>query len=217
MRLKGDLGKKLRQRDTCPRGMDTMKRRNLKKWVTRLHKGDQSAFLPFYEKTAPGLMRFLLWKSSGDQALAEDILQETYVRFLLHLDRLESVKDIAIYSYMLRIAKHCLIDKVGRAAHAKREHVSVDDVVLADAHGRRQEQAIELRELSVAMESLKEKDSEIIWLRDGLGLSHKEVAQQIGISEQASRQAYVRAKRTLLSELAETVLPRHQGGTYATT
>lgn len=189
---------------------------NLKSWVKRLRKGDQSAFLPFYEKTAPGLMRFLLWKSNGDKPLAEDILQESYVRFLLHLDRLESEEEISIQSYLLRIVKHCLIDKVARSPHAARHHIPIEDALYREEtrEESRQEQAVELRELAIAMKSLSEKDSEIIWLRDALGMSHREVADQIGISEQASRQAYVRAKRTLLSEMAVTGAEMLRGGQY---
>lgn len=190
---------------------------SLKTWVKRLRNGDQSAFLPFYEKTAPGLMRFLLWKSNGNKELAEDILQESYVRFLLHLDRLESEEEISIQSYLLRIVKHCLIDKVARSPHAARIHIPMEDAMhLAEtSQDAKQEQAVELRELSIAMSSLSEKDSEIIWLRDALGMSHREVADQIGITEQASRQAYVRAKRSLLSELAATGAAILNGGDYA--
>ena len=71
----------------------------LKTWLDRLRKGDQTAFLPLYQKTAPGLMRFLLWKTNGDKALSEDILQESFVRFLVNLDRVESDKEVAIQSY----------------------------------------------------------------------------------------------------------------------
>jgi RNA polymerase sigma factor (sigma-70 family) len=108
-----------------------------------------------------------------------------------------------VQSYLLQIVKNCLIDKAARAPHASRPHVPIDTVMdLSDPlENSRQERAVELRELHVAMQSLNEKDSEIIWLRDGLGLSHREVANRVGISEEASRQAYVRAKRTLLAEL----------------
>lgn len=182
----------------------------LKKWITRLKDGDQSAFLPLYEKTAPGIMRFLLWKTGGDKPVAEDIMQETFVRFLLHLDRLESVEDLSIQSYLLQTAKNCLIDKVGRAAHCSKPHVDFSDIPdLNDARqDLRQEKAVELRELQVAMDHLNEKDSEIIWLRDGLGMSHREVADQIGISEQATRQAYVRAKRNLITEMGGRYAPQ---------
>jgi RNA polymerase sigma-70 factor (ECF subfamily) len=191
---------------------------NLRNWIQRLRKGDQSAFLPLYEKTAPGLLRFLLWKTSGDRPLSEDILQEAYVRFLVNLDKLESDQDVAVQAYMLQIVKNCLIDKASRAPHASRHHIPLDEMVeLADPHETsRQERAVQLRELSIAMKSLNEKDKEIIWLRDALGLSHREVANQVGISEQASRQAYVRAKRTLISELSEKLLPIEGEGTYAT-
>ena len=169
---------------------------SLKKLLQRLRKGDQSAFLPLYEKTAPGLLRFLLWKTNGDRPVAEDILQEAFVRFLVNLDRLESDQELAVQAYLLQIVKHCLIDKVARVPQATRPHVNVDDVFdLADPNQTsRQERAVELRELSIAMAALNEKDSEIIWMRDALGMSHKEVADKVGISEQASRQAYVRAK-----------------------
>lgn len=191
--------------------------KSLKSWVQRLREGDQSAFLPLYEKVAPGLMRFLLWKTNGDRPLSEDVLQESFVRFLVNLDRLESDQEFAVQAYLLQIVKHCLIDKAARVPTATRQHVSLDTILdLSDpAQASRQERAVELRELAVAMESLNEKDSEIIWLRDALGFSHKEVADQVGISEQASRQAYVRAKRTLISALKSTLFPMPEGGTYA--
>ncbi len=190
----------------------------LKTWIQRLREGDQSAFLPFYEKVAPGLLRFLLWKTNGDRALSEDVLQESFVRFLVNLDRVESDQEIAVQAYLLQIVKNCLIDKAARTPQATRPHVSLDTLIdLADPEASlRQERAVEIRELAVAMKSLNEKDSEIIWLRDALGLSHKEVASQIGITEQASRQAYVRAKRTLLSELKAKLEPSLKGGGYAT-
>jgi RNA polymerase sigma factor (sigma-70 family) len=191
---------------------------DLKSWLKRLKKGDQSAFLPLYEKTAPGLLRFLLWKTNGDRPLSEDILQEGYVRFLINLDRLESDQELAVQSYLLQIVKNCLIDKTARSPHVSKPHVQIEDMYdLADPNQTsRQERAVELRELSIAMKSLNEKDSEIIWMRDALGLSHREVADRIGISEQASRQAYVRAKRTLISELAHGLSPLlERGGDYA--
>ncbi len=181
------------------------------KLVDRLRQGDQSAFLPFYQKVAPGLMRFLLWKSGGDRPLSEDVLQESFVRFLLNLDKLQSTELLAVQSYLLQIVRNCLIDKTARAPMATRNYVPLEDALhLEDVSSRSsEERAVQVRELSVAMKSLSEKDSEIIWLRDGLGFSHREVADQVGITEQASRQAYVRAKRTLFEKLADKVTGRN--------
>lgn len=192
--------------------------KNLKSYIQRLKRGDQSAFLPLYEKTAPGLMKFLMWKTNGDRPLSEDILQEGYVKFLLHLDKLESSEDVSVQAYLLRIVKHSLIDKVARAPHTTRPHVALENAgPIQDAAAESaQERAVEVRELAIAMNSLNEKDSEIIWLRDALGMSHREVANQVGISEQASRQAYVRAKRSLIAEMASSFLPLgEEGGAVA--
>jgi RNA polymerase sigma-70 factor, ECF subfamily len=185
------------------------KSNQLKQWLDRMRAGDQSAFLPLYEKTAPSVLRFLLWKTNGDKPLAEDIMQDAYVKFLLSIDKLESDQDLAVQAYLLRIAKNCLIDKAARGPRATKQHLPLDEIMeLPDTMASaQQERAVEMRELSVAMQALSEKDSEIIWLRDGLGLSHREVAEEIGITEQASRQAYVRAKRSLLAEFAEKLNP----------
>lgn len=193
---------------------------SLSKWIRRLREGDQSAFLPLYEKTAPGILRFLLWKTSGDRPLAEDIMQEGYVRFLSHLDGLRSEEDVAVQSYLLHTVRNILIDKTARSPHVARPHVSLDVLGdMADSETTsRQEQAVQLRELAVAMKSLNEKESEIIWLRDALGMSHREVAHQVGITEQASRQAYVRAKKSLIAELTSRLIPgaeSAEGGGYA--
>src|ERR1700722_18799281 len=42
---------------------------------------DEAAFQVFYAKTAPGLRGYLR-RASGNEALADDILQECYLRFL---------------------------------------------------------------------------------------------------------------------------------------
>lgn len=172
--------------------------KGLRKWLKRLIKGDQSAFLPLYEKTAPGLMRFLLWKTGGDRATAEDILQESFVRFLLHLDTLESLDDLSVQSYLLRTVKNCLIDKVARSREARTVATPDLSYIQDPISISKQESAIELRELKIALDSLNERESEIIWLRDAMGFSHQEVAEQVGITAQASRQAYIRAKKALL-------------------
>lgn len=178
-------------------------------WIRKLKKGDQSVFILLYEKTAPGLLKFLLWKTRGDRALSEDILQEAYVRFLLHVDNITAEEEKGVRAYLLQIVKHCFIDKVGRSPHSNKEFVPIDSVAnLSFENGdTNQERSIEIRELAIAMENLNERESEIIWLRDALGFSHREVAVQIGMTEQASRQAYMRAKKNLITNLSKRLLP----------
>lgn len=182
-------------------------RRKISKWIRKLKKGDQSAFLPFYHRTAPGLMRFLLWKTGGKVELAEDILQESYVKFLSNLDRIESFEENSIRAYLFKIVKNCFIDKCARHASNTYCHLPIDKESISDTReALRQERAVEMREIALALEYLNDRESEIICLKDAYGLSHKEVAQELGMTEVASRQAYVRAKRVLLGFLSDTLL-----------
>ncbi len=154
-----------------------------------------------------------MWKTNGNRELSEDIMQESFVRFLVNLDKIESLESISVQSYLLRIVKNCLIDKVARAPEGSKNQIPIEDMQYQLTSQSRTESAVEMRELAIAMASLNEKDSEIIWMRDALGLSHKEVADRVGISEQASRQAYVRAKKSLLETFKEDLLPG-MGGAY---
>ncbi len=182
-------------------------RNNILKLIKKLKKGDQSAFLPFYHKTAPGLMRFLLWKTGGKIELAEDILQESYVRFLTNIDRIESLEEVSVKAYLYRIVKNCFIDKCSRHSSNLYCHVSIDKESISDnREAMRQERAVEMREIAIALEALNDRESEIIFLKDAYGFSHKEVAKELGMTEVASRQAYVRAKRALMGYLSDVIL-----------
>lgn len=189
--------------------MALFEKNSLRKLLKKLKAGDQSAFMPFYQKVAPNLMRFLLWKTGGDKPLSEDVLQEAFVRFLIHLDQVESEEDIAIYSYLLRIVKNCLVDKTARASMVFRNQVGMEEISPFEmaTESNAQEKAVELRELQIAMSALSEKESEILWLKDGMGLSHKELAKEFGMTEEASRQAYSRAKKSLLSQVKSLMGP----------
>ena len=49
--------------------------------TTPVQRMDEATFQAFYNKTAPGLRGYLR-RASGNEALADDILQESYLRFL---------------------------------------------------------------------------------------------------------------------------------------
>lgn len=172
----------------------------LKKLARHLKEGKSEYFLDLYNLTAPSLMKFLNWKNQGDQGKSEDILQEAYIRFLLQLDHLEIDSNFSVFGYLLKIVKNLWIDSLAKHKNT----VDIDSLPLYDAkQTMAQEKAIEIRELHTALDLLSERESEIIWLRDLMGYSHKEVAKEVGISEEATRQAYVRAKKNLLSLLKE--------------
>jgi len=62
---------------------------------------DEAAFRLLYEQSAPKLFAYLL-RVSGERAVAEDLLQEAYCRFLL--SKLPDISDAQHQNYLFRIA-----------------------------------------------------------------------------------------------------------------
>jgi DNA-directed RNA polymerase specialized sigma24 family protein len=72
---------------------------------------DQDAFSALYEETARGMWAFLL-RRTGDEHLAEDLLQETYYRFLRTRRAYQS--DAHRRHYLFRIASNVANDAMSR-------------------------------------------------------------------------------------------------------
>src|ERR1700761_7971834 len=68
---------------------------------------DSDAFAAFYERSARPLWAYLA-RVSGDGALADDLLQESYVRFLCADVELDG--EVAARKYLFRIATNLMKD-----------------------------------------------------------------------------------------------------------
>src|SRR5260370_6119610 len=68
---------------------------------------DAAAFQVFYAKTAPGLRGYIR-RSAGNEALADDILQESCLRLLRA--ELPALEDAPLKAYLYKIAASLLVD-----------------------------------------------------------------------------------------------------------
>ena len=69
---------------------------------------DSDAFAAFYERSARGLWAYLA-RVSGNRALADDLMQEAYLRFLGAT--LPADGEVAARRYLFRIATNLLRDQ----------------------------------------------------------------------------------------------------------
>src|SRR5437016_14597820 len=81
---------------------------------------DAAAFQVFYAKAAPGLRGYIR-RASGNEALADDILQESFLRFLrAKLPQFDDATpaDEPMKAYLYKIATSLLVDhwQIGRAS-----------------------------------------------------------------------------------------------------
>ena len=153
-----------------------------------------TAFRAFYERTAPGLHAYLA--RSLDQASAEDLLQESFIRYLRFAPAaLESTQRKA---YLYRIAGRLIIDHARRLERERRRNWKDFFSV------RAARPSVELRsDVAKIFGRLKPRRRALLWLAYVEGFDHGEIAKALGISEGSVRVLLFRARRKMATLLTE--------------
>ena len=155
---------------------------------------DEDAFRAFYDRTARAIWVYLL-RLSGDSQLADDLLQETYYRFLRTTRTFESESHRRNYLY--RIATNLVRD--GQRRH-RVELVPVTDERAADALVTNPDvagRAAARTDLTRAMTRLTVRERELLWLAYAQGSSHAEIAVALGLKTASIKMLLFRARRRL--------------------
>ena len=153
---------------------------------------DEEAFRAFYDRTAR-VLRAYLSRVSGDPQHADDLLQETYYRFLRARSEYES--EAHRRNALFRIASNLVRDDFRRRrgrpviAAARGEETFADDSQAAHA-----ERGTDLRR---AMARLRPRDRELLWLAYAQGSSHREIADSLGLKTGSIKLLLFRARRRL--------------------
>lgn len=158
---------------------------------------DEQTFRLFYEKTARSLGSYLT-RLCGDVTLAEDLVQETYCRFL-RAD-LKSSDPAYQKNYLFRIATNLARDHWRRRPHTERTELEGSENLRTD--DRTAEQVQQRRDLGRALDQLKPREREILWLAYVEGSSHKEIAEVVGLRAGSIRLLLFRARRKMAEIIA---------------
>ncbi|MEE9563014.1 MAG: sigma-70 family RNA polymerase sigma factor, partial [Thermoanaerobaculia bacterium] len=127
----------------------------------------EEEFHSFYEQTSGPLWRYLA-RSGRSEDLADDLLQEAYYRILRIGFRGDS--EAHRKNYLFRVATNLLRD------HFRSPKSSEKSLVSEPSTERVAQHQVELqKDLGQAMEKLKLRDRQLLWLAHVEGLSHKEV------------------------------------------
>jgi len=167
---------------------------------------DEAAFHVFYERTAPALRAYLA-RVLGDRVLADDLLQEAYLR-LLRVGFVGS-SDAHTRNYLFRIATNLLRDHFRRP---RREVLGLPETASAP------ERVSELdmrKDFQRVFRELSPRERAMLWLAYVEGSSHKEIAPIVGVRVTSLKAMLFRA-RSHLAELlrAQGLAPTgRQGGT----
>jgi len=161
----------------------------------------ESEFRTFYEDTARPLFAYLV-RVIRDRALAEDLLQESYCRLLAAAE----IPRDAVHRrrYLFRIATNLMRDRWRRGSTDTADAASHSLAEVA-AVGADQDLAIEVHR---AMEQLKARERQLLWLAYVEGSNHREIAHCTGLKEGSIRLLLFRARRKLAGLLGVDPHPK---------
>ena len=157
---------------------------------------DSDAFAGFYQRSAPALRAYLV-RVSGNAALADDLMQESYLRFLC-ASRPEG-GEVNYRRYLFRIATNLLRDHWRKPKAACIEDVPEQLLTARDGLERIDWQAM----LDPAMARMRPRERQLLWLAHAEGYSHREIAEITGLGATSIRLLLFRARRKIARMLRE--------------
>ena len=137
----------------------------------------------WYEKYKTGIFRYALSRLKDPDG-AEDVLQEVFLRLLAGKNFPEPGKEQA---YLYRMARNLCFDHLRRQKRLQQEPPQIPSEQTGYAY-------IEL------ISPLSAKEQEIVTLKIVGGLTHREIAKVLGLTEHAAKKRYERAIQKLREE-----------------
>ncbi len=158
------------------------------------------AFAAFYERSARPLWAYLA-RVSGDPTLADDLMQESFVRFLCASTPLEGELDCR--RYLFRIASNLLRDHWRRPRMTAIEEIPEQTFASANTSA----QIDSWTTLAPALARIRPRDRQLLWLAHAENYTHKEIAQITGLGVTSIRLLLFRARKKMARILEEQSSP----------
>ena len=185
--------------------------------IIKAREGDIGSFEIIYKATA-GFVYNVAYRIVHNAQDAEDVTQQTFLSVVEHLKRFRGEANFS--TWLLRIATHAALKIIRKrkgldmvSLEEAPEPADDSDAIphpefIADWR-QSPEQLVERREiqrlLDEALTRLEEKHRMVFILRDFEGLSTKETAETLGLSESNTKTRLLRARLQLREHLTQTL------------
>jgi len=161
---------------------------------------DEDTFRAFYERTARGIWAYLA-RITGDRQLADDLLQETFYRFLRTAATHGAIHDTeahrrnSLYRIATNLARDARRRRLIRAPFSLPSHdiERASPGTSGDHSGAVERNA----DFTRAMSRLNPRERAMLWLAYAEGASHSEIAEVLGLRPSSLKTMLFRARRRL--------------------
>lgn len=153
---------------------------------------DEAAFQDFYARTARRVRAYLI-RSLEDPPLADDLLQEAYLRLLR--SGLQTDDEDHRRAYLFRIATNLIRD------HFRRRRPEYEMPPDLPGDPGLQKNIDQRSDVAMAMNALAPRDRQMLWLAYVEGSSHQEIAKALGLKTSSLKSMLSRARHRIAERL----------------
>lgn len=162
-------------------------------WINKIKTGNYAPFQDLYARHADKLFG-LCFRFTGNQADAEDQLQEVFVKILAKIDGFRAESSFATWAY--RLATNHLLNFGAR--RKERHEADLEEAAEPGVGGTDVPLTLALEQ---AVRALPEGYRRVFIMHDQEGFKHEEIGAVLGISPATSRSQLARARLALRDQL----------------
>ena len=160
--------------------------------------GDPQAERLFYDRHVERVWR-LAYRFTGDSDLAQDVVQETFVRAFGKLETFRGESTLS--TWVTAVATSTALSTL-RKVKRFRGHVALEDAEHLAQPGRRSEPDLK-RRMDEAIAALPEGYRTVFLMHDVEGYTHEEIGAALGVQAGTSKAQLFRARGRLREALAD--------------
>src|ERR687885_1692530 len=161
-----------------------------------------------YERYARQIFTFCMHRL-GSREEAEDAVQSTFMNAFRGLER--GVEPEFESAWLFKIAENVCLTRQRSSFRRRRVESPGDLDALQDLLPSPQREADELIRLTEALAGMPEQQRRALLLREWQGLSYKEIAEELELSQAAVETLLFRARRSLAQGLTEEAKQKKKG------
>lgn len=167
--------------------------------------GDTKAQRLLFDRFAPKMLGVVM-RYINDKERAEDVLQDSFIKVFKNIHKFEHSGSLE--GWIRRIMVNTALDQI-RKNKKRQKNVELDDDGFFELkHESNAEEILQAESLMKLVQSLPEGYRTVFNLFAIEGYSHKEIAEELGITENTSKSQYSRAKSTLRELLIKYKIER---------
>jgi len=167
--------------------------------IIRVRAGDGVAERALYDAHVDRVYR-LAYRLAGDDALAQDFAQETFIRAFGKLDSFRG--DSAFSTWLHTITTTVVLNGLRKVKRFRQRETDIDDAHAVGVTRREAEPDLKAR-LTQAIDALPEGYRMVFVMHDVEGYTHEEIGAALGVETGTSKAQLSRARAKLRVALAD--------------